>query len=81
MCLNRREGIPKGGDGRNKSTEAGKWKNNFGIPLTTSLYIGEGNGNPLWYSCLENPMDGEACRVESMVGYSLWGRRESDTTE
>ena len=29
---------------------------------------GEGNGNPLWYSCLENPMDGEACRLESMVG-------------
>ena len=22
--------------------------------------IGEGNGNPLWYSCLENPMDREA---------------------
>ena len=22
--------------------------------------IGEGNGNPLRYSCLENPMDGEA---------------------
>ena len=22
---------------------------------------GEGNGNPLQYSCLENPMDGEAC--------------------
>ena len=22
---------------------------------------GEGNGNPLLYSCLENPMDGEAC--------------------
>ena len=21
--------------------------------------LGEGNGNPLWYSCLENPMDGE----------------------
>ena len=21
---------------------------------------GEGNGNPLWYSCLENPMDGRA---------------------
>ena len=21
---------------------------------------GEGNGNPLQYSCLENPMDGEA---------------------
>ena len=23
-------------------------------------YYGEGNGNPLQYSCLENPMDGEA---------------------
>ena len=22
--------------------------------------LGEGNGNPLQYSCLENPMDGEA---------------------
>ena len=22
---------------------------------------GEGNGNPLQYSCLENPMDREAC--------------------
>ena len=21
---------------------------------------GEGNGNPLWYFCLENPMEGEA---------------------
>ena len=25
-----------------------------------SLLIGEGNGNPLQYSCLENPMDGGA---------------------
>ena len=24
------------------------------------LYCGEGNGTPLQYSCLENPMDGEA---------------------
>ena len=23
-------------------------------------YAGEGNGNPLWYSCLGNPMDGGA---------------------
>ena len=28
---------------------------------------GEGNGNPLQYSRLENPMDGEACRLQSMV--------------
>ena len=38
---------------------------------------GEGNGNPLQYSCLENPMDGGA-----MDGCSSpWGRKESDTTE
>ena len=24
------------------------------------------HGNPLQYSCLENPMDGEACRLQSM---------------
>ena len=28
--------------------------------LPPSLKIGEGNGNPLQYSCLENPMDGGA---------------------
>ena len=38
---------------------------------------GEGNGNPLQYSCLENPMDGGTW----LVGYSPWGRKESDTTE
>ena len=42
---------------------------------------GGGNGNPLWYSCLENPMDGEACRLQFMVGYSLWGCKELDTTK
>ena len=34
----------------------------------------EGNGNPLQYSCLENPM------TEELAGYSPWGRRESDMT-
>ena len=37
---------------------------------------GEGHGNPVQYSCLENP-HGE----RSLVGYSLWGRRESDMSE
>ena len=27
---------------------------------------GAGNGNPLQYSCLENPMDGDAWQVQSM---------------
>ena len=42
-------------------------ENLFYAPLLTSgslsvlsLWMGEGNGNPLQYSCLENPMDGEA---------------------
>ena len=26
-------------------------------------FAGEGNGNPLQYSCLENPMDRKACWV------------------
>ena len=33
---------------------------------------GKGNGNPIQYSCLENPMEGGACRLQS---------KESDTTE
>ena len=36
---------------------------------------GEGNGTPFQYSHLENP------RQRSLVGYSSWGRKESDTTE
>ena len=38
---------------------------------------GEGNVNPLQDSCLENPMNG----WRSLVGYSPWGRKESDMTE
>ena len=30
------------------------------IYADTSLSLGEGNGNPLQYSCLENPMNGGA---------------------
>ena len=32
----------------------------FNIWLNIQDFIGEGNGNPLQYSCLENPMDGGA---------------------
>ena len=30
------------------------------IEKVTLTYIGEGDGTPLQYSCLENPMDGGA---------------------
>ena len=36
---------------------------NWGV---VSLIFGEGNGTPLPYSCLENPMDGGAWWAQSM---------------
>ena len=30
------------------------------LPEVTGTFFGEGNGTPLQYSCLENPMDGGA---------------------
>ena len=39
-------------------------------------FPGEGNGNPLQYSCLENPMDRGAC-----VNYSPWGGQESGLSD
>ena len=37
--------------------------------------IGEGDGNPLQCSCLENPRDGGACWA------AVYGVSQSDTTE
>ena len=37
--------------------------------------LGVGNGNPLQYSCLENPMDRQAWRA------TVWGRTELEATE
>ena len=37
---------------------------------------GGGNGSPLQYSCLENPMGRGA-----LVDYGQWGLKQSDTTE
>ena len=37
---------------------------------------GEGHGNPLQYSCLEN-----STHRGGWQGYSSWGHEESDTTE
>ena len=37
---------------------------------------GGGHGNPLQYSCLENPHG-----QRSLMGYSPWGHKELDMTE
>ena len=47
----------------------------LGLYVTLLYSVGEGNGTPLQYSCLENPMDGRAWCC------SPWGRCELDTTE
>ena len=61
--------FPGGSDGKASVYSVGDLGS---IPGSERL-SGEGNGNPLQYSCLENPMDREAC--------CPWGRKESDTTE
>ena len=44
--------------------------------LSTFLNIGEGNGNPLQNSCLENPMDRSVWQA-----YSPWGCEEMNMAE
>ena len=39
--------------------------------------VGEGNGHPLQFSCLDNPMDRGAWQAT----YSPWSPKESDMTE
>ena len=42
-----------GSDGKESVCNTG----DLGSVLGSGRSSGEGNGNPLWYSCLENPMD------------------------
>ena len=61
-----------GSDSKASACNAG----DSGLILESERSPGEGNGNPLQYSHLENP-HGQKC----LVGYSPWGHKESDTTE
>ena len=38
-------------------------RNVYMFKYRISINLGEGNGTPLQYSCLENPMDGEAWKA------------------
>ena len=48
--------FPGGSDGKASAYNAGDWGSITGLGRSP----GEGNGNPLQYSCLENPIDGGA---------------------
>ena len=62
------EGFPSSSDGKTSVCNVG----DLGLIPGSGRSPGEGNGNLLQYSCLENSMDGE---------YSPWDHKESDTTE
>ena len=50
----------KGGTvAKNLSTNTGSERNGYSV-TGLGRFPGGGNGNPLWYSCLENSMDKEA---------------------
>ena len=48
----------------------------FSLYLFSKNKLGEGNGNPLQYSCLE-----KSHGRRSLIGCSPWGCQESDTTQ
>ena len=50
-------GFPGSPDGKESACNAGDLGSIPGLGKSP----GEGNGNPLQYSCLENPMDRGAC--------------------
>ena len=60
---------------KNLTASAGELRDAGTIP-GSGRSPGGGNGNPLQYSCLENPMNREA-----WAGYSPWGPQKSDMTK
>jgi len=62
-------GLPRWLSGKESTCQAGI----VGSILGLGRSPGDGNGNPLQYSCLNNPMD------RSLAGYSLWGLQKNQT--
>ena len=65
-------GFPGGSDGKESTCNVG----DLGSIPRLGRSPGGGHGNPLQYSCLENPHG-----QRNLAGYSPWGLKESDTTE
>ena len=65
-------GFPGGSDGKESACNVGDLGSIPGLGKSP----GGGNGNLLYYSCLENPHG-----QRSLAGYSSWGHKESDMTE
>ena len=65
--------FPGSSDGKDPACNVGE----LGLIPGLERSPGEGNGNPLQYSGLENPMDRGAWQAT----YSPWGHEESDTPE
>ena len=65
-------GFPGGSEGKESVCNAG----DLGSIPGSGRSPGEGNGNPLQFSCLEKPH-----RQRSLAGYSPWGHKELDMTE
>ena len=65
-------GFPGGSVAKNLPANAGDMGSTPGWERSP----GEGNSNPLQYSCLKNSMD-----ERSMAGYSPWCCKESEMTE
>ena len=52
------------------------WVRSLGSIPGSGRSPGEGNGNPLHYSCLKNPKN-----QRGLAGYSPWSHKELNTTE
>ena len=53
-------GFPDGSSGKESAAKAGDTRDAGSIP-GPGRSLGEGNSNPLQYSCLENPMERGIC--------------------
>ena len=60
-------GFPGGSGGKESACNAG----DLGSIPESGRPLGEGNGNPLQYACLENPMDREAYPLSSTVDVKI----------